>query len=462
MLKKIKRIHFVGIGGSGMSGIAEVLLNMGYKISGSDVVNSNIIKRLKNLGAKIRIGHSKNNLGNIDVVVVSSAIDSTNVEVKEALRRKIPVIPRAEMLAELMRLKYSVAVAGSHGKTSTTSMIALVLKEGGLDPTVVIGGRLRNIKSSARLGLGDYLVAEADESDASFLSLFPTINVLTNIDDDHLNFYGNMENLKSAFVEFLNKVPFYGSSFVCVDNQNVSNILPLLKRKYYTYGIKKKADFRAVDISFSDFSSSYTLYFRDKKVGKVELSVPGRHNILNSISACAVGLELGVAFSKIRKGLKEYTGVDRRMEIKAKIKSIIVIDDYGHHPTEIKTTLRTIKEQWPSRRLICIFQPHRFSRTKNLAWQFGKSFDGVDFLLLLPIYPAGERPIPGVSSLLIWENLPRSLRKRYVKNFDEAVDIVLKEISPSDILLTIGAGDVYRIGERVIENLKSEETKKNI
>ncbi|RLD18320.1 MAG: UDP-N-acetylmuramate--L-alanine ligase [Caldiserica bacterium] len=455
MLRNVKKIHFIGIGGSGMSGIAELLLNLGYEVSGSDIVNSNIIKRLKKLGAKIKIGHSGKNLpSGTDVVVVSSAILSDNVEVKEAVRRKIPVIPRAEMLSELTRFKYSIAIAGTHGKTTTTSMIALVLKEGGLDPTVVIGGRLKNIKSSARLGLGDYLVAEADESDASFLKLLPTISVITNIDDDHLNFYGNMDNLKNAFVEFLNKTPFYGVSFLCIDDENVREILPLLKRKFFTYGTVKEADFLATNIRDHDFSSSYTLYFKNKRVGEVKLSVPGKHNILNSIAASAVGIELDIPFSKIRKALKSFEGVDRRFEIKGKIDDIIIIDDYGHHPTEIRMVLKTVKEQWPERRIICVFQPHRFSRTLSLSFQFGRSFDGVSYLVLLPIYSAGEKPIPGVSSLLIWENLPRGLRKRYVSNFKEAVNVILKEIQKGDILLTIGAGDVYKIGEMVLKELK--------
>ena len=335
-------------------------------------------------------------------------------------------------------------------------MAALVLKEGGMDPTVVIGGRLKNIKSSARLGLGDYLVAEADESDASFLKLYPTLAVVTNIDDDHLNFYGSMENLKNAFIEFVNRIPFYGASFLCGEDDNIREIKSLIKRKTYTYAMTGPADFKAECVRYRDFGSEYQVYFSGKRAGNIRLNVPGRHNLLNSLAACAAGMELEIPFKKIREGLESFRGVDRRLEIKAQLKNVIFIDDYGHHPTEIRTTLKTIRETWPARRVICLFQPHRFSRTKDLAWQFGKAFSSVDYLILLPIYPAGEKAIPGVTSLLIWENLPRQLRKTYVEDRKKLIRLVLSELKPGDILLTQGAGDISRLGEDLIGEFRKK------
>jgi len=455
MLKNIQHIHFVGIGGSGMSGIAEVLINLGYKVSGSDLKQTEVTQRLASLGGKIFIGHKPEQVGNAHVVVTSSAVLPDNPEVVQAKRLKIPVIPRAEMLAELMRLKYAVTIAGTHGKTVTTSLVSMVLAEGGLDPTVVIGGRLKNIGSSAKMGKGEFIVAEADESDGSFLKLTPTIALLTNIDDDHLDYYKTLDNIKSTFVQFVNKVPFYGSIILCGEDENIKSIIPRITRKYYTYGRGKNYDFYAENIVYEEMHTEFDLCFSGKNLGRLKLHFPGAHNVLNSLGAAAVGIELGVEFEKIRKAFLDFTGVSRRLEVKARKKDIVFIDDYGHHPTEIRVTLETIKSIWPERRLLVIFQPHRYTRTRDLAKKFGPSFNSVSRIWLTDIYSAGEKPIPGISSSLILESFPAEKRETVtlISDREAIIKEVVKSLRPQDVLVTLGAGDVYKIGEEILNKI---------
>jgi len=455
MLKNIQHIHFVGIGGSGMSGIAEVLINLGYKVSGSDLKQTEVTERLASLGGKIFIGHKPEQVGNAHVVVTSSAVIPDNPEVVQAKKLKIPVIPRAEMLAELMRLKYAVTIAGTHGKTVTTSLVSMVLAEGGLDPTVVIGGRLKNIGSSAKLGKGEFIVAEADESDGSFLKLTPTIALLTNIDDDHLDYYKTLDNIKSTFTQFVNKVPFYGSIILCGEDENIKSIIPQITRKYYTYGIGKSYDFYAENIVYKGMYTEFDLCFSGKNLGRLKLHFPGAHNVINSLGAAAVGIELGVEFEKIRKALADFTGVSRRLEVKAEKNDIVFIDDYGHHPTEIRVTLETIKSIWPERRLLVIFQPHRYTRTRDLAKKFGPSFNSVSRIWLTDIYSAGEKPIPGISSSLILESFPAEKRETVtlISDREAIIKEVVKSLRPQDVLVTLGAGDVYKIGEEILNKI---------
>lgn len=438
-----------------MSGIAEVLINLGYKISGSDLKQTEVTERLASLGGKIFIGHKPEQVGNAHVVVTSSAVLPDNPEVVQAKRLKIPVIPRAEMLAELMRLKYAVTIAGTHGKTVTTSLVSMVLAEGGLDPTVVIGGRLKNIGSSAKMGKGEFIVAEADESDGSFLKLTPTIALLTNIDDDHLDYYKTLDNIKSTFVQFVNKVPFYGSIILCGEDENIKSIIPRITRKYYTYGRGKNYDFYAENIVYEEMHTEFDLCFSGKNLGRLKLHFPGAHNVLNSLGAAAVGIELGVGFEKIRKAFLDFTGVSRRLEVKARKKDIVFIDDYGHHPTEIRVTLETIKSIWPERRLLVIFQPHRYTRTRDLAKKFGPSFNSVSRIWLTDIYSAGEKPIPGISSSLILESFPAEKRETVtlISDREAIIKEVVKSLRPQDVLVTLGAGDVYKIGEEILNKI---------
>jgi len=438
-----------------MSGIAEVLINLGYKVSGSDLRETEVTQRLASLGGEIFIGHKPEQVGNAHVVVTSSAVLPDNPEVVQAKKLKIPVIPRAEMLAELMRLKYAVTIAGTHGKTVTTSLVSMVLAEGGLDPTVVIGGRLKNIGSSAKLGKGEFMVAEADESDGSFLKLTPTIALVTNIDDDHLDYYKNLDNIKSTFLQFINKVPFYGSIILCGEDENIRSIIPQITRKYYTYGMQKKHDFYAENIVYEGMNTEFDLWFSGKNLGRLTIHLPGAHNVINCLGAAAVGIELEIGFEKIRKAFLDFTGVSRRMEIKAKKNDTVFLDDYGHHPTEIKVTLDTIKSIWPERRLLVIFQPHRYTRTRDLAEKFGPSFESVSRIWLTDIYSAGEKPIPGISSSLILESFsPEKKEKvKLVSNRQALIEEVAKEIRPQDVILTLGAGDVYKIGEEILKKI---------
>ncbi|MDR3275510.1 MAG: UDP-N-acetylmuramate--L-alanine ligase [Endomicrobium sp.] len=447
MFRKNQNIHFVGIGGSGMSGIAEVLINLGHNISGSDLKKTDITEHLKAIGAKIYIGHNPQNIKSSEVVVISTAISKKNLEVVAALKKKLPIISRVEMLAELARLKYAVTIAGTHGKTTTTSLTSLVLDEGGLDPTIVIGGRLKNLKTSARLGRGDYIVAEADESDGSFLKLSPVITVVTNIDNDHLDYYGNMETLKKAFVKHINCIPFYGSAIICSDDENVRKIIPEITRKYVTYGIAGSSDIKASNIKILKSCTSFDVIYMSKKIGNVRIKIPGEHNILNSLAAIGVGLRLGIPFDLIMKAINKFDGVGRRLEIKGNNKGVMVIDDYGHHPTEIAATLKAIKRFWPKRRLIVLFQPHRYTRTKQLFNEFGKSFLDADFINVLDIYSAGEQTISGVTSDLILKCLLKNKCK--AEKFSN-LEIILKNLSSGDIVLTLGAGDVWQKGEELL------------
>ncbi len=455
MLQRKHGIHFVGIGGIGMSGIAEVLLNLGYEVSGSDLVESQTTHRLQSMGARIVIGHSAANLeSNPSVVVVSSAVKFSNPEVLEARRRTIPVIPRAEMLAELMRMKYGVAVAGSHGKTTTTSMISTVLSTAGLDPTVVIGGRVKALGGSARLGKGEYLVAEADESDGTFLLLTPTIALVTNIDCEHLEFHKSMDRLKESFLDFINRVPFYGQAVLCLDDPHVRSLLPKVKKPYVTYGLSPEANFFARDLEANGMEIKFSVCHQSRILGQVSLHMPGRHNVTNALSAVAVGQELGVPFERISESLESFMGIHRRFEIKGELKNIMVIDDYGHHPAEIRATISAIRDGW-SRPLTVIFQPHRYTRTRDLFEEFLTAFDGVDRLILTDIYPAGEDEISGVQSESLYGAIKRRghMEVHFVSDKNDIVEKLLPRLVEGDMVLTLGAGDIHKVGDALVESL---------
>jgi len=430
-----------------MSGIAEVLINLGHNVSGSDLRKTDITDYLEMMGAKICIGHNEKNIEFAEVIVISSAIGKDNPEVVTALKRKIPVISRIEMLAELARLKYAITIAGAHGKTTTTSLVSLILDEGGLDPTIVIGGKLKNLKTSAKLGQGDYIVAEADESDGSFLKLSPVIAVVTNIDNDHLDYYTNMENLKEAFVKYINCVPFYGTAIICSDNEAVREIIPKIKRKYITYGFTGNPDIKALNIELLKDCTSFDVIYKGKNIGCIRIKIPGEHNVSNSLAAIGVGLWLDIPFNIIAKAVNEFDGVGRRLEVKGEKKGVMVIDDYGHHPSEVAATLKAIKHFWPKRRLIVLFQPHRYTRTKQLFNEFGISFSDADFVEVLDIYPAGEQPIDGVTSDLILKSL--IYNKCKAEKFSN-LEKILQNLSEGDIVLTLGAGDVWEKGEELL------------
>jgi len=448
MKRKIKHIHFVGIGGIGMSGIAEVLLNLGYEISGSDVRITDTTKRLELLGAMVHVGHRSTNLKDADVVVTSTAVTEDNPEVAEAHGRNIPVIPRAEMLAELLKMKMSIAVSGCHGKTTTTSMIATLLASGGLDPTMVIGGKLDSIGSNARLGDGEVIVAEADESDGSFLALSPTMTVITNIDREHLDYYAGIGEIKASFLTFANKVPFYGTSILCRDCENVRDIIPRIKRRIVTYGLTEQCDYRAVDVSFEGMETRYTLYHRNARLGDIHLSVPGLFNVYNSMAAIAVARELDLDFETIQQGITAYTGVRRRLEMKGAVRGVTVVDDYGHHPTEIAATLSAARQVWTGR-IIVVFQPHRYTRTRALFDEFTRSFGDADMTVITDIYAASEKEIQGIHSIALTKGVMDAGNDRviYLATFKEIVDYLTKTTVPGDVVLTLGAGDVWRVGE---------------
>ncbi len=461
MFKKYQHIHFIGIGGIGMSGIAEVLLNLGYRISGSDVRRSTIIERLEALGATVFEGHNASNVEGAQVVVTSTAVRPDNPEVVEAVRRQIPVIPRAEMLAELMRLKYGIAIAGSHGKTTTTSMVASVLDRAGVDPTVVVGGRVNTLGSNARLGRGDFMVVEADESDKSFLKLSPTIAVVTNIDLEHLDFYKDIDEIRSYFVQFVNKVPFYGSVIICLDDPNVQLIIPQIQRRVITYGLRAHAEISAFDVKSSrdDFSSEFSVRLKGQDLGRITLHVPGEHNVCNALAAVAVGLELEIDFERIAEGLESFRGTERRFQIKGQIAGddggILVVDDYGHHPTEIRATLAAAKTS--GRRLVVLFQPHRFTRTAALLDDFARSFYDADIVLLADIYPASEDPIPGVTSETLAEAIEKFGHRdvRYAGSVDQGREALLATSRPGDLILTLGAGNIWRAGDEFLAAMKT-------
>ncbi|MDR3112030.1 MAG: UDP-N-acetylmuramate--L-alanine ligase [Elusimicrobiota bacterium] len=447
MFNKNQRIHFVGIGGSGMSGIAEVLINLDHCVSGSDIKRSEITNHLKNIGAKIHIGHNSANVKFADVVVTSSAIKKDNPEVVAALSKKIPVIERVEMLAELARLKYAVTVAGTHGKTTTTSLVSLVLDDGGFDPTIVIGGKLKNLKTSARLGKGDFIVAEADESDGSFLKLSPVIAVVTNIDDDHLDYYGNTENLKNAFIKHINSIPFYGAAVVCSDDVGIKSIFAKINRKLISYGLCGNPDIKAINIKTKQPDISFDVTYLNKKLGKVFIKVPGKHNILNALAAIAVGLVLKIPFELISKAIEKFDGVGRRLEVKGSKNGVIVIDDYGHHPTEIAAVLKAIKNFWKSKNITVLFQPHRFSRTQQLCESFGKCFKEANSVYVLDIYGAGEKAIKGINAELII----KALKKNNCNAFKfDSLKSIKKSLGANDIVLTLGAGDVWKKGAELL------------
>ena len=456
--RRLRHIHLVGIGGTGMCGIAEVLLNLGYEVSGSDLQENEATERLARAGATIYIGHSADNLGQADVVVISSAIKEDNVEVVRAKALKIPVIPRAEMLAELMRMKYGIAVAGAHGKTTTTSMTALVLEAGGYDPTIIVGGRLNTIGSNAKLGEGDFIVAEADESDRSFLYLSPFIAVLTNIDEEHLDHYGNLDEIKKTFINFANKVPFYCPVILCLDDPNLQSIIPGIERKIITYGFSPQADIQARDFNFVNFSSSSTLYAYGKKLGRLKLNVPGKHNILNALAATAVGLDLEISPRTIFTALENYTGTGRRFELKKIIQDIMIIEDYAHHPTEIKATLEAARTGW-DKRLVVVFQPHRYSRLSRLMNEFATSFNQADILIITEIYPAGEDPINGVNGQALYEEIKRFGHKNviYEPVLTKLPDLLSSLLIPNDLLLVLGAGNINRIIPEIIIKLEGRK-----
>ncbi len=453
MYLKKYHIHFVGIGGIGMSGIAELLLNLGYKVSGSDLKPSDITERLKTLGGVIFDGHAADQIKGADVVVKSSAVGDDNPEVAAAERASVPVIPRAEMLAELMRLKYSVAVAGAHGKTTTTSMVASVLAWGGLDPTVVIGGKLRSIGSNAVLGRGDFIVAEADESDGSFLKFSPAIAVVTNIDREHLDFYPDLAAIKEVFLSFIDRIPFYGLAVLCLDNEPIQDLIPRIKKRYTTYGMSSQADFQIRDVEFENQQSRFSVYKQGQKLGAILLNLPGIHNVYNATASIAVGIELGVSFDAIKTALETIEGVQRRLEIKGEKKGITVVDDYGHHPTEIKTTLQAVERCWPARRKVVVFQPHRYTRTQALFDDFTRSFYQSDVLLVLPIYAAGEKEIEGVTGRNLCEGIKAHGHKEVfcAEGFADTVAYLKKNLKSGDVLLTLGAGDVWQVGMEILK-----------
>jgi UDP-N-acetylmuramate--alanine ligase len=451
MYGKIQKIHFIGIGGIGMSGIAEVLLNLGYQVSGSDLKESDITQRLAQLGGTISYGHRRENLAEVDVVVTSTAVRADNPEVLEAHRRLIPVIPRAEMLAELMRLKYGIAIAGTHGKTTTTSMVATVLTHGGIDPTAVIGGRLDAFGSNAKLGQGQFLVAEADESDGSFLKLSPTIAVVTNIDADHLDFYVDLDHIRATFVDFINKVPFYGLAVLCLDDPNIQMLLPQVRKRLITYGINSQADFSASAIEHHADHTSFTVHYRGTALGRIGFRMPGQHNVLNALAAVAVGMELDLPFAEIVEGFKDFGGVQRRFQLKGEVGGALVIDDYGHHPAEIKATLAAARAGW-QRRIVTVFQPHRYSRTKALFDDFVTAFYQADLLVVMDVYAAGEEPIAGVSAAALAAGIRDHGHRACVHAADRpAVLAHLRNVvQPGDMVITLGAGNVWQVGEEFL------------
>ncbi len=453
MYRKGLCIHFVGIGGVGMSGIAELLLNLDYRVTGSDLRRSETTERLAGLGARIAVGHAAENVpADGHVVVYSSAVRPDNPELAEAHRRKIPVIPRAEMLAELMRMKYGIAVAGTHGKTTTTSMVATVLAAAGWDPTTVVGGKLNSLGANAKLGQGDFLVAEADESDGSFLSLSPTVAVVTNIDAEHLDYYSGIGQIKETFLHFINKVPFYGFAVLCVDHPNVQELIPSVTKTFVTYGFAAQAEYRADDVRPEGMTSRFQAVHRGTALGEVTLRAAGRHNVSNAMAAVAVAAELGIPFERIREGLADYRGVARRFQVKGERGGVTYVDDYGHHPAEIRATLAAAREAWPGRRLVVAFQPHRYTRTSALFKEFIPAFNDADCLFVFDVYPAGEEPIAGATG----ERLCEAIRGHghaaayYAGKAGEAGKTISPTLRPGDIFLTMGAGDVWRLGESLL------------
>ncbi len=458
MMKTVKNVHFVGIGGIGMSGIAEILLSQGFTITGSDLNKTEVTDRLENLGIKIYEGHSAENLKEADVVVFSSAVTLDNPEVKAAQERKIPVIKRSEMLAECMRMKYGIGIAGTHGKTTTTSMVGLVLTEAGIDPTIIVGGKLSSLGgTNARLGHSDYIVVEADEFDRTFLKLTPVIAALTTLEREHLDTYKDLDDIKGAFVEFANKVPFFGFVVLCLDEPALQDIIPLINKKIFTYGLTPHADIRAIDITHKERSTEYTLVYKGKELGRIKLNIPGLHNVRNSLVAVTIAFEMGVEFDLIKKALESFTGVYRRFEKKYD-NDLMVIDDYGHHPTEINVTLDGIRRGW-NRRLVAVFQPHLYSRTKDFSQEFGRSFLNSDIFICTDVYPAREKPIEGITGELIADAAKKFGHKNvyYEPDKTKVPDLLKKICKKGDIVITLGAGDIWKFGEKFVELIKTKK-----
>ncbi len=453
--RKLRHIHMIGIGGTGMSGIAEVLLNLGYKVTGTDLQATDVTRRLAGLGARVHRGHQAERVRGADVAVISSAVKEDNVEVQEARRLKIPVIPRAEMLAELMRMKHGIAVAGSHGKTTTTSMIAVVLEHGGFDPTIIVGGRLNTVGANAKLGAGTFIVAEADESDRSFLYLSPFISVLTNIDDEHLDHYRTVDEIKKTFVNFANKVPFYCPIILCLDDPNLQSLIPQMERRLITFGFSSQADVSARDHSFAEFQSTSALYSKGKRLGKLRLQVPGMHNISNALAAVAVGLDLDISPKVILEAMENFTGTGRRFELKKKVGDIMVVEDYGHHPTEIRATLDAAKRGF-ARRLVVIFQPHRYSRLSLLMDSFATAFNQADVLVVTEVYPAGETPLPGISGDALYAEIRRFGHRdvHFEPDLKKIPRLLKRLVRPGDIILAQGAGNITRTVPDIIAALE--------
>ncbi|MEO1022461.1 MAG: UDP-N-acetylmuramate--L-alanine ligase [Bacteroidota bacterium] len=455
---RTSHIHMVGIGGIGMSGMAEILLHRGYKVTGSDGAISDTTKRLEELGAVVHQGHHADHIDGADVVVYTSAVKAEeNEETKAALEKRIPTIKRAEMLAELMRMKYGVGVAGTHGKTTTTTMVGHVTQQGNYDPTIMVGGKVHSFdKTNAVVGKGDLIVVEADEFDRTFLRLTPSIAIITNIEAEHLDIYSDLEDVKQAFIDYANKVPFYGAVIVCLDDQNVRSILPLLERRIISYGFTPQASIRAVDIRMDKFTSTFTVLHDGEKLGVITLKAPGEHNVLNALAAIATGLELDITFKNIKSGIEQFTGVFRRFQLKYN-NGVMVIDDYAHHPTEVQATLNAARKGWPDRRVMAVFQPHLYSRTQELYKEFGLSFFDAEVLVITDVYPSREAPIEGVTGKLIADTATQYGHKHvhYVENKEEITKKLKELAEPGDIIITMGAGDIYKFGDGFITELES-------
>ncbi|MCB5271338.1 MAG: UDP-N-acetylmuramate--L-alanine ligase [Candidatus Cloacimonetes bacterium] len=455
MLGRTRKIHFIGIGGIGMSGIAEFLHNQGLQISGSDLKKTEVTAHLEDIGIKVTEGHDPALIEDADVVVKSSAVHDDNAEIVAAKALKIPVIRRAEMLAEITRMSFSIGISGTHGKTTTTSMAGLVLEAAGLNPTIIVGGKVKNFGSNNVMGSGKYIVVEADEYDHSFLSLTPCIAGITNVDEDHLDCYRNLDDIKGAFIEYANKVPFFGSVIACLDDPGVQAILPQINKKIVTYGLSRQADIQAMDITMKDFVTSYSLAYKGYKLGRITMNVTGKHNIQNSLMAAAIGLELDLPFKSIQDALANFSGVYRRFDLKGEVNDIIVYDDYAHHPTEIMATLEGFKDS-VDRRIVALFQPHLYSRTRDLYEKFGKSFFSCDCLILAPIYPAREQAIPGVSSQMIADVAIQSGHRavHVIENNAQIIPQTLALLKPGDLFITMGAGNIWQYGEEILYELK--------
>ncbi len=458
MFKNIKKVHFVGIGGIGMSGIAEILVNQGFEVSGSDKALSEVTDRLEKIGINVYEGHSPSNLKDADVLVYSSAVHLDNPEVQAAIERKIPIIKRSEMLAETMRMKYGIGIAGTHGKTTTTSMVGLTLTEGEIDPTIIVGGKLSGLGgTNARLGNGEFIVVEADEFDRTFLKLTPTIAAITTLESEHLDTYKDLDDIKSAFIEFANKVPFYGFVTLCLDEPALQDIMPHINKKIITYGFNVQADVRATDITANGFKSTYKVKYFNEELGEITLKIPGKHNVLNSLVAVIIGKELGINFKTIKKALESFSGVYRRFEVKYN-KEVMVIDDYAHHPTETSATLKGIRDGW-DRRLVVVFQPHLYSRTRDFYQEFGRSFLNSDIFICTDVYPARELPIDGVNGELI-SNITKKFGHKNVLYVQDKKNVpaLLNELKKDgDIIVTMGAGDIWKFGEEFVSMLNSKK-----